>query len=116
MQKAAAEAEAKRQADAALVKAEADRQRAEQEARQKAEVEEVLASHPTVKDAAVVGQRDDLRGEVPIAFVELHEGAAFDETALRAWCRERLAGYKVPREVRLIDKLPRNPTGKILRR
>lgn len=80
------------------------------------EIEEVLNRHPAVKDSGVVGCDDPMRGEVPIAFVEMNEGEAFDERALLAWCRERLAGYKVPREVRLLDALPRNPTGKIMRR
>lgn len=80
------------------------------------EIEEVLNQHPSVRDSAVIGKNDDLRGEIPIAFVELHEGQRFDETALRTHCRDRLAGYKVPREIRHIDALPRNPTGKILRR
>jgi long-chain acyl-CoA synthetase len=80
------------------------------------EIEEVLNKHPAVKDSAVIGQQDPVRGEVPIAFVELRDGQAFDETALRTWCRERLAHYKVPREVRHLDALPRSPTGKILRR
>ncbi|MDX9912417.1 MAG: AMP-binding protein [Phycisphaerales bacterium] len=80
------------------------------------EIEEALESHPSVAAAGVVGAHDDIRGEIPVAFVELREGAAFDERALQAWCRERLAGYKVPREVRALDALPRNPTGKLLRR
>ena len=57
-----------------------------------------------------------IREEVALAFVELNEDASFDETALRAHCRDRLAQFKVPREIRKIDKLPRNPTGKIMRR
>lgn len=80
------------------------------------EIEEVLDKHPSVGASAVIGVRDDVRGELPWAFVEMKEGAAFDEPALRTWCRERLAGYKVPREIRVIEKLPRNPTGKIMRR
>ena len=80
------------------------------------EIEEVLNKHTSVNDSAVIGKTDDMRGEVPIAFIELAEGQVFDETLLRSWCRDRLANYKVPREIRLIDVLPRNPTGKILRR
>jgi long-chain acyl-CoA synthetase len=80
------------------------------------EIEEVLNRHPSVKDSAVVGMADESRGEVALAFVELHDGAAFDGTALRAYCREHLAQFKVPREIRHIDALPRNATGKILRR
>lgn len=80
------------------------------------EIEEVLDSHPSVSASAVIGLMDESRGEVPIAFVELKEGARFDETALRSYCRERLAQFKVPRDIRHIEKLPRNPTGKIMRR
>jgi long-chain acyl-CoA synthetase len=80
------------------------------------EIEEALNKHPDVHASAVVGLNDPVRGEVPIAFVELQEGAAFSEPALRTWCRDHLAGYKVPRDIRHIEALPRNPTGKIMRR
>lgn len=80
------------------------------------EIEEVLNRHLSVKDSAVIGKSDGLRGEVPIAFVELVEAEDFDEQSVRNWCRESLAQFKVPREVRVMDFLPRNPTGKILRR
>ncbi|HMN95962.1 MAG TPA: AMP-binding protein [Phycisphaerales bacterium] len=80
------------------------------------EIEEVLDQHAAVKASAVIGMQDGSRGEVPLAFVELVEGAAFDEAALRSHCRARLAGYKVPREIRVVEALPRNPTGKIMRR
>lgn len=80
------------------------------------EIEEVLDRHESVKASAVVGLRDESRGELPIAFVELKDGCTFDETALRSWCREHLAQFKVPREIRHKDALPRNPTGKIVRR
>lgn len=72
--------------------------------------------HPSVRASAVVGKPDDMRGEVPIAFVEIEEGAEFNATELRNYVRERVSQVKVPREVRQIDALPRNPTGKILRR
>ncbi len=80
------------------------------------EIEEVLCAHPSVHDSAVVGMVDPSRGEVPLAFIELEEGATFDETALRSHCRENLAQFTVPREIRVLDELPRNPTGKIMRR
>ncbi|MEM9348135.1 MAG: AMP-binding protein [Planctomycetota bacterium] len=80
------------------------------------EIEEVLNMHPTVKASAVVGKADDMRGEVPIAFVEIEEDAEFDDKELRNFVRDKIAQYKVPREIRQIDALPRNPTGKILRR
>ena len=80
------------------------------------EIEEVLNKHPSVRDSAVIGVMDESRGELPWAFVELNDGATFDETALRSHCRQFLAQYKVPREIRAVDALPRNPTGKIMRR
>ncbi len=80
------------------------------------EIEEVLDQHPDVNASAVIGVPDEVRGELPWAFVELNEGATFDESALRTWCRDRLAGYKVPRQIEQIEQMPRNPTGKILRR
>jgi len=80
------------------------------------EIEEVLNAHPSVHASAVIGMNDPSRGEVPLAFVEIAEGHEFNESALRSHCRERLAGYKVPREIRGIEELPRNPTGKIMRR
>jgi long-chain acyl-CoA synthetase len=80
------------------------------------EIEEVLNLHPAVKGSGVVGLRDDIRGEVPVAFVELEDGANATDTELREWCRDRIAGYKIPREVRIVSELPRNPTGKIVRR
>lgn len=80
------------------------------------EIEEALTKHPSVRACAVIGKPDDLRGQVPAAFVEINEGQVFDENALRAWCREKLAGFKVPREIRPIDRLPTSPTGKVLKR
>lgn len=80
------------------------------------EIEEHLNHHPSVKASAVIGKRDDVRGEVPVAFVELEEGHTFEERTLRDWCRDKLAQYKIPREFRHVDALPRNATGKILRR
>ena len=80
------------------------------------EIEEVLNQHPAISAGAVVGQPDPARGEVPIAFVELVEGAQFDPKEGRSFCRKSLAPFKVPREIRVLDELPRNPTGKIMRR
>lgn len=80
------------------------------------EIEEVIDKHPTVQASAVIGVPDNLRGEVAVAFIELKEGEEFDETALRSHCRASLPQYKVPRDIRVLEKLPRNPTGKIMRR
>ncbi len=78
------------------------------------EVERVLAEHPAVVDVAIIGIPDDKWGEVVKAVVQL-EGDA-DEKELIAFCRERLAAYKCPKSVDVKDDLPRNPTGKSLRR
>ncbi|MGI9014903.1 MAG: class I adenylate-forming enzyme family protein [Phycisphaerales bacterium] len=80
------------------------------------EIEEVLNRHESVAASAVIGMQDESRGEVALAFVELNEGAVFDEAALRAHCRASLPQFKVPREIRHLEQLPRNPTGKIMRR
>ena len=67
-------------------------------------------------DAAVIGVPDPMRGEVPLAFVELIEDTQADPVEIRQFCRGPLSGFKVPREVRIVEALPRNPTGKIQRR
>lgn len=80
------------------------------------EVEEVIRSHPHVVDAAVVGAPDDRLGEVPVAFVVLgHDLADGDPDELRSWAHDRLAPYKVPVSFTVVDSLPRNDMGKVLR-
>ncbi|WP_437670950.1 class I adenylate-forming enzyme family protein [Sorangium sp. So ce131] len=81
-----------------------------------AEVEAVLHDHPAVAEAAVVGVPDPAWGERARAFVALRPGASASEDDLRAHCRARLAGPKVPREFVFLDALPRNPTGKVMKR
>ncbi|HEX3647133.1 MAG TPA: AMP-binding protein [Pseudonocardiaceae bacterium] len=76
------------------------------------EVEQVLAAHPAVSEVAVVGRPDEHWGEVPIAYVTV-TGAGLDEAELRAFARERLAHFKVPKQVIVVDDLPRTATGKI---
>lgn len=81
------------------------------------EVEAVLEQHPAVADVAVLGQPDGSRGEVVVAFIALAEGAETTDTeSLRAFCRDKLAGFKVPRRIHIHDELPRGPTGKVLKR
>ena len=77
------------------------------------EIEEVLYTFPNVHEAAVIARPDEKRGEAPIAFVSPNEGTQLNSTELLRFCRERLADYKIPREIRVVDKLPRTPTGKI---
>ena len=79
-----------------------------------AELEGLLATHPLVADAAVVGRPDPERGEVPVALVVARDG--LDPDTLMDWIGERVAPYKRIREVRLVDAIPRTPAGKILRR
>jgi long-chain acyl-CoA synthetase len=80
------------------------------------EVEEALYAHPAVRQAAVVGVKDAGRGEVPKAFVSVHEGHSVTEKELKTFLRERLASFKLPRHVELMDNLPTTPTGKILKK
>jgi len=80
------------------------------------EIEEVLAQHPKVKEVAVIGVKDEVRGEVPKAFVIAREGTALDEKELRHFCREHIAGYKIPKHFIVVPDLPRTPTGKVLKR
>ncbi|MCL3816963.1 class I adenylate-forming enzyme family protein [Aeromicrobium wangtongii] len=80
------------------------------------EVEDVLYEHPAVYEAAVVGQPDDYRGERVVAYVSLRAGTTVTSEELIELARERLAPYKSPREVHVLDDLPKTQTGKIRRR
>jgi O-succinylbenzoic acid--CoA ligase len=80
-----------------------------------AEVEAILLAHPAVEEAAIVGLPDSKWGQIPAAAVRLRQGQVASETELIAFCRERLAGYKVPKIVRFVGAMPRNATGKLLR-
>jgi len=80
------------------------------------EIESVLEAHEGVLQAAVIGVRDEVRGETPVAFVLPQSGPPPDEEALRAFAKKSLAGFKVPRRIVIRDDLPTGPTGKILKR
>jgi acyl-CoA synthetase (AMP-forming)/AMP-acid ligase II len=80
-----------------------------------AEVEAVLSAHPDVAQVAVIGVADPRQGEVGKAFVVAATGATIDEAELTTWARERMANYKVPRQVRVVASLPLNATGKVLK-
>jgi len=81
-----------------------------------AEAEQALARHPDVADVVCVGLPDDEMGERLVALVELLPGGTEDAGVLLAWCRESLAGYKCPKEVRFVKEIPRSPLGKIDKR
>ncbi|MEV5014977.1 class I adenylate-forming enzyme family protein [Streptomyces sp. NPDC053780] len=80
------------------------------------EVEDVLYTHPAVREAAVVGVPDGYRGETVKAYISLRPGADTAPDALAAYCEERLAAYKYPRQVEILPDLPKTASGKILRR
>ena len=80
------------------------------------EVERVLYEHPAVLEAAVVGRADQRWGEVPVAFVVLRAGSSSTAEDLVEHCRDQLARFKVPKDVVFVDSLPRNPSGKVLKR
>ncbi len=81
-----------------------------------AEVEEVIAEHPAVAEVGVVGVAHPHTGEAVRAWVVVRQGMNLDEDTLVAWCNERLARYKCPSKVLFVDQLPRNVSGKLLRR
>jgi len=76
----------------------------------------VLYNCPEFLEAAVVGRADPRWGEVPVAFVVLREGLQASADELQEFCRGRLAKFKVPKDVHVVEVLPRNPSGKVLKR
>jgi long-chain acyl-CoA synthetase len=80
------------------------------------EVEDALVEHPAVREAAVVGIPDSYRGETVKAFVSLRPGEQADPDSLIGFCKDRMAAYKYPRHVEVMDELPKTVTGKLLRR
>jgi long-chain acyl-CoA synthetase len=79
-------------------------------------VEDVLYEHEAVREAAVVGVPDRYRGETVMAYVSLKPGSTVTPGELTAHCKQRLAAYKYPRQVEILDEMPKTVTGKVLRR
>lgn len=80
------------------------------------EIENVLLRHPKVKDCAVIGVADDYRGESVKACLVLHEGEEMTFEEMEAYCREHMAAFKIPKQMSIRRELPKNPTGKVLKR
>ena len=82
-----------------------------------AEVENTIAGHPQIREVAVVGRKDDKWGEVPVAVAALNEGDGPDLTLdeLTEWLRDKLAGFKLPKHLVVVDELPRNASGKVVK-
>jgi len=80
------------------------------------EIEEVLYTHPAIYEAAVVGIPDEVKGEVPKAFITLHPGQSISEKEVIEFCKQYLAHYKIPKQVEIRKELPKSSTGKILHR
>ena len=83
------------------------------------EIEQIIDNFPGVKASAVIGIPDEHSGEIPVAYIELEDEAdkeRFDTMTLKRYLREHLANYKVPRHIHIIDELPKNATGKVLKR
>jgi fatty-acyl-CoA synthase len=80
------------------------------------EVEDLLASHPKIEEAAVIGVSDEEFGQRLKAFVVPRNGATLSESAVQDYVKKNLARFKVPREVVFLERLPRNSTGKVLKR
>jgi O-succinylbenzoic acid--CoA ligase len=81
-----------------------------------AEIEEVLVAHENVLEVGVTGQDDVKWGKVPVAFVVLHQNTTVSKDELQQFCKEKLASYKVPKEIYFVESLPRNAANKLLRR
>jgi acyl-CoA synthetase (AMP-forming)/AMP-acid ligase II len=80
-----------------------------------AEIESIISKHPGVAQVAIVGVPDERMGEVGMAYVIPRQGTEFDKKEFLTWCRDQMANYKVPRSVEVVDALPLNPSGKVLK-
>ena len=77
------------------------------------EIEGVLLTHDDIAEVAVIGVPDDTWGEAVTAFIGLKEGASLEYADLKNWCEGRMSSYKIPKDIKLVDALPRNAMGKV---
>jgi len=80
------------------------------------EIENHLYSHPSILEVAVFGMHDDVKGECVKAAIVLQPGTTLEPEEIIAFCRTKMAKYKVPQQIQFVDELPKSPTGKILKR
>ncbi len=80
------------------------------------EIEEICLKFPGIKECAVVGKKDENAGEIPVAFIELEDGVEIKETELKKFLKQHLANYKIPKHIYFVEDLPKNATGKVLKR
>ena len=80
-----------------------------------AEVEKVLGGHPSIREVAVIGIPDEKYGEALLAIAALKPDGRLSQEELLEFCREKIAGYKIPRQLKIVEALPRNASGKILK-
>jgi long-chain acyl-CoA synthetase len=80
------------------------------------EIEELIDAFPGVKASAVVGVEDEKNGELPVAYIEAEDGQSVDMSELKRYLKSSLANYKIPRHMELVEELPKNATGKVLKR
>ena len=79
-------------------------------------IEEFLYRFAPINEAAVVGEPNELHGEIPVAYVSLIPGSETTEADIRTYCRQHLGSHQVPRKIHILSELPKNATGKILKR
>ncbi|RUM59203.1 MAG: long-chain fatty acid--CoA ligase, partial [Persephonella sp.] len=80
------------------------------------EIEEVLLEHPYIEECAVVGWKADNNGEVPVAFIKVKNGKFLSKEEIKLFLKNKIAVYKIPKHFYFVKFLPRNPSGKILKR
>ena len=73
----------------------------------------MLLTHEAIAEVAVIGVEDEVWGEAVTAFIVTRDGAELDYPTLKAWCGERMSSYKIPKQIKLLETLPRNAMGKV---